>query len=67
MKLQYTPLDESKDEIRLLTLHCGEIDSPISCSVHNVPLGEYSIHKEGIYKWSDGGIGWAPPRYARLS
>jgi hypothetical protein len=66
MEFKYVPLDESKDEIRLLSLHPGENDSSIRCTLENVPSGEYSIHEEGIYKWSGGGVGWAPPKFNSL-
>jgi len=66
MEFKYIPLDESKDEIRLLNLHPGENDSSIRCTLGNLPLGEYSIHEEVIYKWSGGGVGWAPPKFISL-
>jgi hypothetical protein len=62
MTLQYSQLDESKNEIRLLTLHPGEAETPICCTVKNVPHGDYSIHEEGIYLWSGCGFGWARPQ-----
>src|SRR2546430_2351964 len=63
MAAVYQPLNQELDEFRLLTIKKGNTDSAISCSLVNVPLGDYSKHDEGIYKWSDGTIhspNWQP-------
>ncbi|KAI9773690.1 MAG: hypothetical protein M1840_006964 [Geoglossum simile] len=62
MAFQYVPLNPTTDEIRLLTLHPGSPEAVIQCDVANTPLGDYSIHGEGIYRWSEGGIAWTRPK-----
>lgn len=49
------------DEIRLLTLRAGSANSAIKCKLRNVSLGDYSVHREGIYRWSGGGVHWIRP------
>jgi Heterokaryon incompatibility protein (HET) len=62
MALQYAPLNPAVGEIRLLTLHPGPPEAIIQCNISNAPLGDYSIHDEGIYPWSGGGIAWTRPK-----
>jgi hypothetical protein len=61
MALQYEPLNSTTNEFRLLTLHPGPREAAIQCDIANISLGDYSIHDEGIYRWSGGGLAWARP------
>jgi hypothetical protein len=60
MDFQYSPLDNDLDEIRLLTLHPGQDNSPVRCSLGNVSIGTHSRHvyNDGdfLYRWHDGRI-----------
>ena len=59
MALPYSPLNKATDEIRLLTLLPGGVDACVQCVLKQTPLGSYSKHKEGTYRWNDGRT-WPP-------
>lgn len=64
----YQALNTQLDEIRLLAVQAGIPNTPISCSLTAVPLGEYSRHGEGVYHWSTGTVmeaGWKPDTVVR--
>ncbi|KAI1114153.1 heterokaryon incompatibility protein-domain-containing protein [Nemania sp. NC0429] len=49
--LQYTPLDPSKKQIRLLTLLSGEWDDRIHCELHVVSLHDQPKYEALSYTW----------------
>ncbi|KAK4448890.1 heterokaryon incompatibility protein-domain-containing protein [Podospora aff. communis PSN243] len=59
MAFSHVPL--TGDEIRHLTVLPGQSGSTIRCELQNISLGDYSVHPEGIYRWSNGGIHWVRP------
>jgi Heterokaryon incompatibility protein (HET) len=49
---QHKPLNQSKDVIRLLTLHPGIGDDPIICGLEEVAIGE-KLYTAVSYQWGD--------------
>ncbi|KAK4158650.1 heterokaryon incompatibility protein-domain-containing protein, partial [Cladorrhinum sp. PSN259] len=56
MTLQYTSLDSSKPQIRLLTVHPGGFDDEIKCSLHLTSLDETIAFTALSYVWGDPSI-----------
>jgi hypothetical protein len=52
----YRSLNKLLDEFRLLAVYPGAPDALIRCKLDTLPLGDYSRHAEGVYKWSDGTV-----------
>ena len=50
---EYQPLDLSTDNIRLLTLHPGNEDDPICCSLSHVSLRSEVAYEALSYTWGD--------------
>jgi hypothetical protein len=53
---QYTSLDPSTSELRLVTLANGDWDDPIHCHVHHVFLDEKPLYEALSYVWGDATI-----------
>lgn len=59
----YKDLPLLSNDIRLLTIHPGDEQEPLKCSLAVVPLGDFSKHPEGVYRWSNGEVhesDWQP-------
>ncbi|KAH7304783.1 heterokaryon incompatibility protein-domain-containing protein [Stachybotrys elegans] len=52
-KFRYHPLDISQSDIRLLTLHPGPRDAPVSCSLTHVSLTLNPEYEALSYTWGD--------------
>jgi hypothetical protein len=50
---QYSPLEESKGEIRLLDLYSGDSDDDINCSIRHVTLASTPEYTALSYTWGD--------------
>src|ERR1700743_1153948 len=49
----YRQLDVDRREVRLLTLHPAEFDSPVSCSIHVCSLDDKPAYNALSYVWGD--------------
>ncbi|XXG95638.1 hypothetical protein Hte_001906 [Hypoxylon texense] len=50
---QYSPLEESRGEIRLLELHSGDFDDDINCSIRHAALASTLEFTALSYTWGD--------------
>lgn len=53
----YQPLDASRNEIRLLSVHGGQFDDPIQCTIDTISLG----FRPGLYEYEALSYVWGDP------
>ena len=52
---QYLPLSEDLQEVRIVTLHAGADDAPISCTIETLPLAQAQPFNALSYCWGSAG------------